>query len=288
MPVFLSDPPPTTLAPPRPTERDRKFAAAARIGKLWRRRPRVGLILGSGLAGLADAIERDETIAFGDLPGFVLPTATGHKGEVICGRLAGVPVIACGGRAHGYEGHPDKQLRFPIGLFHELGVDAVVLSNAAGGVNPAYRAGDVMLVADHLDLINRPTLRELCASRPPTDAARCYCPKLGKAASAAAAALGRRLHRGTYAALTGPNYETRAEYRMLLRIGVDAVGMSTAPEADEARRRGLPCVAFSTITNECDPDALGETTGEGVVHVASGAEPFLRAVVERVVGGMAA
>ena len=270
------------VPPTRTTVQDRTFAASGRIGKLWRHRPRVGLILGSGLGGLADAIDADLKIAFEDLPGFVTPTALGHTGTVLCGRLAGVPVVACSGRAHGYEGHPDQQLRFPIRLFHELGVDAVVLSNAAGGINPAFRAGDVMLIGDHLDLIGRPTLRALCSERPPTKAAGCYCGRLARAAMKAAALTGRTLHRGTYAALTGPNYETRAEYRMLLRIGVDAVGMSTAPEADEARRRGLPVLAFSTITNECDPDALSETTGQGVVDAAGRAEPFLRDVVRRV------
>ena len=285
MSVFLTDSP-STLAPPGISRRDRANAAAARIRRLSRQQPRVGLILGSGLSGLADAIELDVAIDFADLPGFVEPTAVGHRGTVFCGHLSGVSVVACGGRAHGYEGHSRPQLEFPIQLFDVLGVDAIVLSNAAGGVNPNYRRGDVMLVGDHLDLIGRSPLAVLRSQRPPTPAAACYCPRLSRAAIAAAAGLGRRLHRGTYAALTGPNYETRAEYRMLRTLSVDAVGMSTAPEAAEARRRGLPVVAFSTITNECDPDALGVTTGEGVVDAASQAEPFLRAVVERVVAGM--
>ena len=280
--VRLETPPPTAPAATRPTVRDRAYAAAARLKRSWYRRPRVGLILGSGLAGLADAIDVEFDVAFEDLPGLLAPTAKGHKGTVLCGLLADVPVVACGGRLHGYEGHPDGQLRFPIRLFDEMGVDAVVLSNAAGGVNPAFRAGDVMLMTDHVDLIGRQSLAELRSLRLPTPAADCYCPRLCGAAVEAAERIGRPLHRGTYAALTGPTYETRAEYRLFRTLKVDAVGMSTAPEADEAARRGLPVLAFSTITNECDPDCLGETSGDQVVDVASKAEPFLRAVVEAV------
>ena len=278
----LEPPPPTAPAATRPTTRDRAYAAAARLKRAWYRRPRVGLILGSGLAGLAEAIDVEFDVAFEDLPGLLAPTALNHNGTVMCGTLAGVPVVACGGRLHGYEGHPDGQLRFPIRLFDEMGVDAVVLSNAAGGVNPALRKGDVMLMTDHLDLIGRQSLTELRGVRLPTPAADCYCPRLCGAAEEAAAAIGRPMRRGTYAALTGPTYETRAEYRLFRTLSVDAVGMSTAPEADEAARRGLPVLAFSTITNECDPDCLGETTGAQVVDAAAAAEPYLRAVVEAV------
>lgn len=266
--------------PITPTVGDRVSAATARIQKLWPHRPSVGLILGSGLHRLAEAIEADVSLAFDELPGLLTPTATGHEGRVLCGWLAGLPVVACQGRLHGYEGHPDKQLRFPVRLFDELGCDLLVLSNAAGGVNPAFSVGDVMVVTDHVDLIHRRTLPGLvdyAAGR--TSASDCYDKHLAAAAYRLAVEAGRPVRRGTYAALSGPNYETRAEYRMLRTLGIDTVGMSTAPEADEARRRGLRVLAVSTVTNACDPDALTETSAEDVIAAADAAESHVRGIV---------
>lgn len=278
---------PPRLAPPRPsfaangpTTGDRISAATARIRRLWSQKPTVGLILGSGLHRLADAIETDVAVEFAELPGMLAPTAQGHKGRILCGWLAGLPVIACQGRLHGYEGHARKQLRFPVRLFDELGCETLVLSNAAGAVNPGYRVGDVMIVTDHVDLIGRPTLAGfLDRDADATSDANCYDSEFADIAYRLAVEAGRPVQQGTYAALNGPNYETRAEYRMLQTLGIDTVGMSTAPEADEARRRGLRVLALSTVTNVCDPDALGETSGDAVIAAAEAAESHVRGIV---------
>lgn len=273
-----------------PTAGDRAAAAASRIRRLWRKTPAVGLILGSGLHRLADVISTEVSVQFSDLPGMLAPTATGHKGRVLCGTLAGLPVIACQGRLHRYEGHSDKQLRFPVRLFDELGCRTLVLSNAAGGVNPEYQVGDVMVVDSQVDLLGgRPltTLARLIgeAAEPESSAGqrrvdkRCYDAGLANTAYQAGLSEGRPVRIGTYAAMQGPNYETRAEYRMLRAMSIDTVGMSTVPEADEAYRRGLRVLALSIVTNACDPDALQETSGEAVIAAAEAAEAHVRGIV---------
>lgn len=276
-----------------PTTGDRISAATARLRRVWNETPAVGLILGSGLHRLADAIETEIEINFDKLPGMLAPTATGHRGRVLCGWLAGLPVIACQGRLHGYEGHRQDQLRFPVRLFDELGCHSIVLSNAAGGVNPNYRVGDVMIVTDHVDLMNGRLLTSLSAressDRAPTIAGSksCYDRSMSQVAYDLAKAAGRPVHQGVYAAMAGPNYETRAEYRMLRTLGIDTVGMSTAPEADEASSRGMRVLALSTVTNACDPDALTETSGAAVIEAAEAAESHVRGIVWDVLSKMA-
>lgn len=171
-------------------------------------------------------------------------------------------------------------------LFAELGCDVAVLSNAAGGVNPRYQVGDVMVVTGHVDLIGRPALsgwieHKECGCR--TD---CYDAGLAATAYRIAVAAGRPVHQGVYAALDGPNYETRAEYRMLRTLGIDTVGMSTAPEAVVAFEHGLRVLALSTVTNACDPDALSETSGEAVIAAAEAAEGHVRGIVWDVLSQM--
>lgn len=274
MPSRLTVPPSPPVS--GPTTGDRVSAATSRIRRLWPQTPSIGLILGSGLHHLADAMETEVEIDFDKLPGLLAPTATGHKGKVRCGWLAGLPVIACQGRLHAYEGHPDSQLRFPVRLFDELGCHTLILSNAAGGVNPEYRVGDVMIVSGHVDLIGSNPLATLANFHVDTS---CYSQPLSESAYQLGLEAGRPVHKGTYLAMLGPNYETRAEYRMLRTLGVDTVGMSTAPEADEARRRGLSVLALSTVTNACDPDALHATSGQAVIDAAEAAEGHVRGLV---------
>lgn len=286
--VSTAAPPSTGPRPPSgPTAGDRISAAASRIRRLWSKQPAVGLILGSGLHHLADAIKCEVDLDFSDVPGLYAPTATGHRGRLLCGTLAGLPVVGCQGRLHGYEGYDTSQLRFPIRLFDELGCGSVILSNAAGGVNPDYRVGDVMIVDHHLDTIGSPSLLDWSNRSRIEPQRSCYDKSLADIAYRLAIAANRPVRRGTYAALNGPNYETRAEYRMLRTLGVDAVGMSTAPEADEAHRRGLTVLALSIVTNACDPDDLGSTTAEAVIDAAEKAETHVRGIVWDVLSELA-
>lgn len=223
-------------------------AVAVRLGG---RRPRVAIVLGSGLGFLADEVEEAVRIPYRDIPGFPEPGVAGHAGELVAGRIEGVPVIAQSGRFHLYEGHAPEVVARPVRLFAQLGVEVVILTNAAGGVRPTFRPGTLMLIADHINLTSRnpligPVLRG--EERFP-DMSAPYEPGLRRHAREAALAAGVPLEEGVYCALLGPSYETPAEIRMLHRIGADAVGMSTVPEVIAARARGVACVGFSTITN---------------------------------------
>ncbi|MEX2142574.1 MAG: purine-nucleoside phosphorylase [Pirellulales bacterium] len=260
--------------------------AAAAIGRLWECRPRVGIILGTGLGGFVDHIEVDGAIPFDRMPHFARSTADGHDGRLVCGRLAGVSVITMSGRCHGYEGYSSAQITLPVRLMRALGVRLLILSNASGGMNPSYRSGDVMVIEDHINLMGRKlrldydqSLPGKCGSAPPS----WYCSNLIELALASGRNGGFAAHRGVYAAMTGPNYETRAEYRMLRAIGADAVGMSTVPEVLVAARCGMRVLALSTITNICVPDRLTPARHEDVLAAAAAAEPKVRRIIIDVV-----
>ncbi|MEN1679223.1 MAG: purine-nucleoside phosphorylase [Planctomycetota bacterium] len=248
--------------------------AADRIRKTYHDVPAWGIVLGSGLGGLADEIEVAAEFAYADLPHFPTSTAAGHAGRLVFGELAGVPVVAMKGRFHLYEGWSAQQAVLPIRVMHALGARRLLLSNAAGGVNPEYRVGDVMAIDDHINFMFRNPLvgpnDDALGPRFP-DMSAPYCPELIETAEAAARNAGFKLHRGVYAGMLGPTYETRAEYRMLRRLGADAAGMSTVPEAIAAVHLGMPVAGFSAITNECSPDVLGETTHEEVQAAADSA-----------------
>ena len=223
-------------------------AVAQRLGKL---KPRVAIVLGSGLAGVADAVRDPVRIPYNEIPGFPEPGAPGHKGELVGGTLETVPVLVQSGRFHLYEGHAPALAALPTRVFHALGVKTLVVTNAAGGIRRSFRPPTLMLIADHINLMFRNPLVgpvEEGEERFP-DMSDPYDPELRALARQVAREERIPLEEGVYAALLGPSFESPAEIRMLERIGADAVGMSTVPEVIAARARGLRCLGFSSITN---------------------------------------
>lgn len=223
-------------------------ALADRLGGL---EPRVAVILGSGLGGLAGRFEDAVRVPCAELPGWPAPGVEGHAGQVVAGRLEGIPVLGLAGRPHLYEGHAPEVVALPVRVLARLGVRVLFLSNAAGAVNPRFAPGELMLIADHVNLMGRSVLagpvREGEARWP--DLAGCWDPELGRAMRQAAREGGIPLREGVYAGMLGPSYETPAEIAMLRRLGADAVGMSTVPEAVVARAAGIRCVGVSCLTN---------------------------------------
>jgi purine-nucleoside phosphorylase len=264
--------------------------AVACIHSKWNGLPRVGIILGSGLGAVGDAIALENAIDYGDVPHFLKSTAVGHKGRLLCGRLAGVPVVAMQGRFHCYEGYSAAAATFPVRVMKALGIELLVVSNAAGGLNPNYAAGDVMVIEDHINLLNRNPLiginDDRLGPRFP-DMTAPYDHNLGDRALVIARHEDFACHRGVYVAMLGPTYETRAEIRMLRYLGGDAVGMSTVPEAIVAAHAGLRVFGLSTITNVCSPDQPHTTSGEEVVATANAARDKLRAIVTGIVADFA-
>lgn len=253
----------------------------------WPRTPRAGIILGTGLGQLAESIVREAVIPYGEIPHFPRSTALGHRGQLVCGELQGIPLVAFDGRFHFYEGYTTEEITLPIWSLRALGADLLIVSNASGGLNPQYQSGDVMAVADHLDLMGRRTAAPATSAGTPMSPIRSggpnpYDARLIDQAEQIARRAGFACHRGTYVAVLGPNYETRAEYRALRRLGGDAVGMSTVPEVLAANRCGLRILALSTITNVARPDALTSTEAQQVVDIAATAEPKLRAIIKGV------
>jgi purine-nucleoside phosphorylase len=247
--------------------------------------PRAALVLGSGLGTLGDRVQNAQRIAYSDLPGFPAPGVAGHKAELVAGTLAGVEVIVQCGRFHLYEGHALETVALPIRLFHSLGSETLVLTNAAGGVRPTFRPGTLMLIADHINLMWR---NPLLGPVPPgeerfPDMSEPYDEALRAIARAAARDARIPLEEGVYAGMLGPSYETPAEIRMLARLGADAVGMSTVPEVLVARASGMRCVGFSVITN-----AAAGLTGVGAQHAAPVHHDDVLALGQRAAGQLAA
>lgn len=246
--------------------------------------PRVGLVLGSGLGGLADLIERPVTIPFAQLPGWPAASAPGHAGRLVLGRLEGVPVACLQGRLHMYEGLSALQVVEPVLLLHRLGARVLVLTNASGGVDPTFEAGTLMLMTDHLNLTGRtpllgPNDDDLGPRFP--DLTAVYDPALRQAVHDAAAAEGVGLAEGVYAGLLGPAYETPAEVRMLGVLGAHAVGMSTVMEAIAARWVGARIVAVSLVTNKGAGLSPTPLSHEEVLAAANVAGPRLARVLSR-------
>ncbi len=261
-------------------------AAAGAIAAAIDLRPRLGIILGTGLGKLAEEIDVRASVAYDDIPHFPISTVESHHGRLLCGHLRGVPVLAMQGRFHLYEGYGPQQVTFPVRVLATLGVETLLVSNAAGGMNPHYRRGDLMLLTDHINLqgvnpLVGPNV-EAWGPRFP-DMSEPYDPALRRLAEERALALGIKLQQGVYVAVTGPNLETKAEYRFLRAIGADVVGMSTVPEVIVARHMDLRVLAFSVITDECFPDALEPVTLEAVLAAAAEAEPKLTALMAAVV-----
>lgn len=242
---------------------------------------RYGIILGTGAGKLADEIDSEIEIDYGDIPNFPRSTAMGHKGQLVCGTLAGSHVLAMQGRFHLYEGHPVDQATLPIHTMHQLGIDVLFVSNASGGINPKMNSGDIMLIESHVDFMFRssPNMVSETSNSRPTARSDAYDAELILGAEATARKLGFAVHRGVYGAMLGPNYETRAEYRFLRRIGADVAGMSTVPEVTVAARYGMRVLGLSVITNVAKPDVLEATSGQEVIDAAEIAAPNLCKIV---------
>jgi len=248
--------------------------------------PRVAVVLGTGLGDLADDVEVEAEIPYEEIPHVPSTTVQSHSGRLVLGRLADTPVVVMQGRFHRYEGYSMKEIALPIRVLGLLGAEVLVLSGACGGMNPMWSAGELVLLDDHINLMGDnpligPNLEELGPRFP--DMSEPYDVELQELAMAAALRHGIKLHRGVYVAVTGPNLETRAEYRMLRTVGADVVGMSTVPEVITARHMGLRVLAVSIITDEALPDALEPVDVPAILETAAEAQPRLTAIVEDVV-----
>ena len=260
-------------------------AAAEFVRARFERVPDVAIVLGTGLGGLAREIDVAVALEYVDIPGFPMSTVESHAGRLLCGTLGGRTVVAMQGRFHRYEGYSLQQVTFPVRVLHALGADTLVVSNACGGMNPLWSAGDLMLIADHLNLLGDnpligPNDDRLGARFP--DMSTPYDAQLRTLARSVAASLGIVLREGVYAAVAGPNLETRAEYRMLRTLGADVVGMSTVPEVIVALHAGMRVLGLSIITDQCLPDALEPAEMATIVATAGRAEPKLTALVRGV------
>lgn len=259
--------------------------ARAAIAARGAANPTVGLILGSGLGSLADQIEDAVRIPYGEIPHFPVSTVEGHAGELVIGTLSDQTVVAMKGRVHYYEGYTMQQVTFPVRVMKALGVQTLIVTCACGGLNPSFEAGDLMLIADHINLMGEDPLRgpncpELGVRFPAMVDA--YSPELRKLAQEVAGELGFTVKQGVYSPISGPCYNTSAELRMLQRLGSDAVGMSTVPEVIVARHMGLRVLGVACITDMALPDAPIHLTHEQVVEVANRTRPRFQSLIKGV------
>jgi len=238
----------------------------------WSGTARAGLILGTGLGGLATRIKTDVAIPYAEIPHFPRSTAPSHAGKLLCGTLEGVPVMAMEGRFHYYEGYSLRQVTFPIRVMKAMGADTLVLTSAVGGMNPQYSLADIVILEDHINLMPDNPLRgvndDRLGPRFP-DMSEPWDRALIEKARRIALKLGISAHKGVLVAVPGPNLETRAEYRMLRMMGADIVGMSTVPECIAAVHAGLKTVGFSIVTDICLPDALEPADISKILKVAA-------------------
>jgi purine-nucleoside phosphorylase len=264
--------------------------AAAAIREKWKTQPHAGIILGTGLGGLVDEIEVEATFDYESIPNFPRSTAVSHRGRLVCGRLAGVSVLAMEGRVHMYEGYSLQQITLPVRVMKALGANLLVVSNACGGMNPYFRNGDIMVIEDHINLMGDNPLiginDDRLGPRFP-DMCEPYDQSLIERALEVARRENIQAHKGVFVAVSGPNLETRAEYRFLRLMGADAVGMSTVPEVIVAKHAGLRVVGFSIVTDMCLPDALEPADVAKIIATANAAEPKLRALVRGVLAAEA-
>jgi purine-nucleoside phosphorylase len=263
-------------------------AAADVLRSRARVKPRVGLILGSGLGSFVDEVEGGVSVPAREIPGWPLPTVEGHAGRLVFGRLEGQPVIVQQGRAHYYEGHSMARLGLPVRVMQRLGIEILIVTNAAGAIHPAFKPGDLMLISDHINLIGMaglsplrgPNLDALGPRFP--DMSQAYDRQLRDLARSAAADEGITLHEGIYICLGGPTFESPADLRFLRGIGADAVGMSTVPEVVVARHAGTRVLGISGISNKANLDGTTVTTHEEVLAAGRLIVPRLTAVVRGV------
>ncbi len=264
--------------------------AVATIRQAWDVTPRAGLILGTGLGSLAEQIDVAAALDYAEIPHFPTSTATSHRGRLVCGTLNGLPVVAMEGRFHQYEGYPLKQITLPVRVMKGLGADVLCVSQAVGGMNPYYNAGDVMVIDDHINLMGDNPLvginDDRLGPRFP-DMSAPYDPKLIEVGLEIARRENFVAHKGVTVAVTGPCLETRAEYRFLRMIGADVVGMSTVPEVIVAVHCGMRVFGVSVVTDMCLPDALEPANVDEIIATAVSAEPKLRSLFEGVLAHLA-
>jgi purine-nucleoside phosphorylase len=256
--------------------------AAAVIRNAGAAAPEIAIILGTGLSGLGERIENPTRVSYGDIPHFPSTTVDSHAGELILGTLGGKSVVALSGRFHYYEGYSLQEVTFPVRVAKALGVKVLIVFNAAGGLNPEFSAGDLMVISDHINLMGDNPLigpnDEALGPRFP-DMCEPYTAEYIQLAEAVALEQGIKTQRGVYLACTGPCLETKAEYRFMRAFGADAVGMSTVPEVIVAVHAGLKVLGFSAITDECLPDALEPVDIEKIIATANAIGPRLASIV---------
>jgi purine-nucleoside phosphorylase len=257
-------------------------AAAAVVRARCSTVPDIAIVLGTGLGGLAKEIDVEVEIPYADVPGFPLSTVESHAGRLLFGTLGGKSVVAMQGRFHRYEGYSLQQVTFPVRVLRALGAKTLLVSNASGGMHPLWAPGDLMLIADHINFLGDSPLiganDERLGARFP-DMSAPYDEELRNVARSVASAQGVVLREGVYVAVSGPNLETRGEYRMLRALGADVVGMSTVPEVIVAVHAGMRVLGISIITDQCLPDSLEPTALEMIIANASRAEPQLTRLV---------
>jgi purine-nucleoside phosphorylase len=248
--------------------------------------PGIALVLGTGLGALARQIERPTIIDYADIPGFPVSTVESHAGRLLVGMLGGKPVVAMQGRFHRYEGYSLQQVTFPVRVLRALGAETLIVSNACGGMHPLWAPGELMLIADHINLLgDNPLVGPNDDSLGPRfpDMSAPYDASLRALAREVAADRRILLREGVYIAVAGPSLETRAEYRALRMLGADVVGMSTVPEVIVALHGGMRVLGLSIITDQCLPDALEPASVEKIIAMAGRAEPSLTALVTGVI-----
>ena len=279
-------------ASPRDGSALARIEAAAKIVRArWKHTPDAAIILGTGLGALASAIERPSVIEYPRIPGFPRSTVESHAGRLLCGELAGKRVIAMQGRLHRYEGYSLADVTFPVRVLRALGAPVLIVSNACGTLRGEWAPGDLMLIDDHINLLgDNPLIGPNDSRLGPRfpDMSQPYDANLRASARAVAKREGIALREGVYAAVAGPNLETRAEYAMLRTVGADVVGMSTVPEVIVGVHGGMRVLGFSIITDVCVPETLGVTTLEQIIAAAKRAEPALTTLVRGVLAGLPA
>ena len=249
-------------------------------------KPRVAIVLGSGLSGIAHSLQDPVTIPYSEIPSFPVSTAPGHKGELIFGKLNGKNTMLMNGRFHFYEGYTMQQVTFPVRVMQLLEVEVLIVTNAAGGLNPTFEVARPMIITDHINFMGDNPLRgpnvEEWGPRFP-DMSEPY--NLGLIALAEKVALDQKIkvQKGVYVAVPGPNLETKAEYRFLRGIGADVVGMSTVPENIVANHMGMKVLGFSIVTDECFPDKLEKVNVEDIIAAANNAEPKMTSIMKEVI-----
>lgn len=262
--------------------------AAEKIRSKWQATPHAGIILGTGLGGLTQHIQEEASLEYDEIPNFPRSTATSHRGRLVCGKLGALSVMAMEGRFHMYEGYGLDQITLPVRVMKALGAKLLVVSNACGGMNPYYACGDIMLIDDHINLLGANPLiginDDRLGPRFP-DMCEPYDKRLIERALEVARRENIVAHKGVFVAVSGPNLETRAEYRFLRMIGADVVGMSTVPEVIVAVHCGLKVVGFSIVTDMCLPDALEPADVPKIIATANAAESKLTKLVLGVLAG---